>query len=71
MKTPHQKVSEYRSRLRGRGLRPLQIWVPDTRDPLVAERIRDQARALRKHPSNAEAEPLLDAALAEIDGWTA
>jgi hypothetical protein len=25
------KVSAYRQRLRARGLRPIQIWVPDTR----------------------------------------
>jgi len=26
-----EKVSKHRQRLRARGLRPIQIWVPDTR----------------------------------------
>ena len=69
-KTALEKASAYRSRRRARGLRPVQLWVSDTRDPAVAERIRRQARALRRQPSEAEIEPLLDAALAEVDGWT-
>ncbi len=66
-----KKTSDDRRRLRTRGLRPVQLWVADTRDPAVAERIRRQVRALRSQPSEAEVEPMLDAALADIDGWTA
>jgi len=29
-KTPSEKMHDYRSRLRANGLRPVQIWVPDT-----------------------------------------
>ena len=29
-KTPSEKMHDYRSRLRASGLRPVQIWVPDT-----------------------------------------
>lgn len=32
-KPSRMKVREYRKRLRGRGLRPIQIWVPDIRAP--------------------------------------
>ncbi|PYO45229.1 MAG: hypothetical protein DMD33_00165, partial [Gemmatimonadetes bacterium] len=28
-----QKVRAHRERLRAQGLRPIQIWVPDTRSP--------------------------------------
>ncbi len=70
-KSALEKTRDYRNQLRARGLRPVQLWVPDTRDPAVAERIRRQVRALRDHPSEAEIEPFLDAALADIDGWTA
>ena len=28
-----KKVSAHRARLRAQGLRPIQIWVPDTRSP--------------------------------------
>jgi len=30
-KPSRQKVREHRQRLRGQGLRPIQIWVPDVR----------------------------------------
>ncbi len=30
-RTSHDKVREHRERLRAKGLRPIQIWVPDTR----------------------------------------
>lgn len=30
-KSTRVKVREHRERLRGRGLRPIQIWVPDVR----------------------------------------
>lgn len=32
-KPSRMKVREYRKRLRGQGLRPIQIWVPDIRAP--------------------------------------
>ena len=70
-KSPARKVSDYRDRLRAQGLRPVQFWVPDTRDPAVAERIRREVRALHDSASEAEIEAFLDAALADIDGWTA
>ena len=31
-----QKVQAHRERLRARGLRPIQVWVPDTRSPKFA-----------------------------------
>jgi surfactin synthase thioesterase subunit len=36
------KVKAYRARLRAQGLRPIQIWVPDTRAPGFAEEARRQ-----------------------------
>ncbi len=70
-KTAPRKMQEYRDRLRVRGLRPLQIWVPDTRDPRVRSRVRRQARFLFRQPSDPEIERFLDGNLADIDGWTA
>jgi hypothetical protein len=32
-KTSREKVRAFRARLRGQGLRPIQIWVPDVRAP--------------------------------------
>ena len=40
-----QRVSEYRRRMRARGYRPIQIWVPDVRTAAVAaQAARESAR---------------------------
>jgi Protein of unknown function (DUF3018) len=39
-----EKVKAHRKRLRGQGLRPIQIWVPDVRAPGFAEEARRQSR---------------------------
>jgi hypothetical protein len=43
---PRKRMSTYRQRMRAAGLRPVQIWVPDTRSPAFAEICRRQARAV-------------------------
>ena len=37
------RVAAHRAQLRARGLRPVQIWVPDTRAPGFAEEARRQS----------------------------
>lgn len=37
------RVSEYRRRMRARGYRPVQIWVPDVRTEQFAAEARRQA----------------------------
>lgn len=64
-------MSAYRRRLRARGLRPIQVWVPDMRDPARREQLRRDLEILKNHPSNADGNAFLDAALAEIEGWKA
>lgn len=44
-----KRMATYRERMRSAGLRPLQIWVPDTRAPGFAETCRRQARAIAAH----------------------
>ncbi|HUO21550.1 MAG TPA: antitoxin MazE family protein [Caulobacteraceae bacterium] len=39
-----QRVQKRRDALRAAGLRPVQIWVPDTRRPGFAEECRRQSR---------------------------
>src|SRR5258708_5228019 len=41
-----QRVRRRRDKLRAAGLRPIQIWVPDTRAPGFAEECRRQCRLL-------------------------
>ncbi len=43
---PKKRMATYRERMRSAGLRPIQIWVPDTRAPGFAEICRRQARAI-------------------------
>lgn len=40
------RVASHRAALRRRGLRPIQIWVPDTRAPGFAEEARRQSLAI-------------------------
>jgi hypothetical protein len=40
------RVQRHRATLRGRGLRPIQIWVPDTRAPNFAAEARRQSLAI-------------------------
>ena len=39
-------MATYRQRMRAAGLRPVQIWVADTRSPTFAEIFHRQARAV-------------------------
>lgn len=41
--TVHQRVGEYRRRMRARGLRPVQIWVPDVRSERFVQEAQSQA----------------------------
>jgi Protein of unknown function (DUF3018) len=45
-KSTVERVREARDKLRRAGLRPVQVWVPDTRAPGFAEEIRRQCRLL-------------------------
>jgi antidote-toxin recognition MazE-like antitoxin len=51
-RTPQQRMAARRERLRAQGLRPVQHWVPDLRDPKVRADIRRQARLMAQHPEN-------------------
>jgi hypothetical protein len=61
-KTAQQRMTARRKRLRAQGLRPVQHWVPDLRDPRVLADLRRQGRLLARHPENAEIDAWIDAA---------
>ena len=61
-----------RDKLRAAGLRPVQIWVPDTRAAGFAEECTRQARLVRESEtpeSRAEDEAWFEAS--DTTGWTA
>jgi hypothetical protein len=51
-RTPQQRMASRRERLRAQGLRPVQFWVPDLRDPNVVADIRRQAKLMAQHPES-------------------
>jgi len=61
-KTPQQRMAARRARLRAQGLRPVQFWVPDLRDPKVRADLRRQGKLLARHPENAEIDAWIEAA---------
>ena len=63
------KQNRYRSRLRERGLRPVQVWVPDARKPGFAEECRRQSLAASSAPGEAGWREWLELSASVIEGW--
>ncbi len=65
------RVQKHRDALRMAGLRPVQIWVPDTRRSDFLQDCRHQSqRVTQSDLADKSIQPLMDGALADIDGWT-
>jgi hypothetical protein len=65
------RVQRHRDALRLAGLRPIQIWVPDTRRPDFAQECRRQSRLVAQADSaDPDLPHLMDEALTDVDGWT-
>ncbi len=71
MPTPvSQRVQKRRDALRAAGLRPVQIWVPDTRRPGFAGECRRQAALVAQADRHdADLDVFMDAALTDLDDW--
>lgn len=62
-----ERVQKHRKGLRAAGLRPLQIWVPDTRSPGFEAACREQAaRAAAADAADKDLAGFLDAAFDDI-----
>jgi Protein of unknown function (DUF3018) len=55
------KVRAHRARLRQRGLRPIQIWVPDVRSPAFKAEAHRQSLAVAGSPHAEEDQRFVDA----------
>lgn len=65
------RVQKHRDALRTAGLRPVQIWVPDTRRPDFVQECRRQSRlAALADVADTDMQYFMDEALADVDGWT-
>jgi hypothetical protein len=65
--TSRDKVRAHRVRLRKRGLRPVQIWVPDVRSKAFAQAAHRQSLAVAKSPLAKADQEFVDA----ISAWDA
>lgn len=55
------RVRSYRDRLRAQGLRPVQIWVPDTRSPRFAVEAHRQSAAVAASEHATDDQAFVDA----------
>ena len=55
------KVRTYRERMRARGLRPIQIWVPDTRTESFVKEAHRQSFAVARSAHEREDQAFIDA----------
>jgi hypothetical protein len=53
--------------MRAAGLRPVQIWVPDTTRPDFAERLRRQIELLKGQHEEQEASDFIEAVEEQLD----
>jgi hypothetical protein len=72
MRTPVAvRVQKRRAALRMAGLRPVQIWVPDTRRPGFDGECHRQSRLVSSaDASDAELQQFMNESLADVEGWT-
>jgi hypothetical protein len=63
------RVKQHRDNLRASGLRPLQIWVPDTRRPGFADECRRQSVLVAAADlADMELQEFMNDSLATMDG---
>jgi len=64
------RVKKHRDALRMAGLRPVQIWVPDTRRPNFKEECRRQSRLVAQSDlADTDILHFMDETLSDVDGW--
>jgi hypothetical protein len=71
MATPTaERVQKRRTALRKAGLRPIQLWVPDTRRPEFADECRRQSKlASQADLADTALLDFMDNALVDVEGW--
>ncbi|MFO7858347.1 MAG: antitoxin MazE family protein [Ectothiorhodospiraceae bacterium] len=64
----NERVRKRRDALRQAGLRPIQLWVPDTRQPAFRQEARRQSALLHNDPVEREVLDWIDTA-ADTEDW--
>jgi hypothetical protein len=70
MASSAKRVADHRARMREQGLRPVQIWVPDTTRPGFAEETRAWVDSLKGKPGEDALDEAMEAEMASIEGWS-
>ncbi len=65
---PHEHVRRYRERMRAKGLRQIQLWLPDTRSPEFAAECRRQSLLVANDPAEQAIMEELEA-LQDLEDW--
>ena len=65
--TVHERVAAYRKRMRAKGYKPVEIWVPDTTNPKFIARLQRASRAIaRRERHDKDLIAWLDANMADL-----
>lgn len=64
------RVQRHRAQFKAQGMRPVQLWVPDTRSAEFAAECRRQSALLTTDPQEGEILNRIEQA-ADTDGWAA
>jgi len=59
----------HRARMRAAGLRPVQFWVPDTRNPEFAAEVRRQCQSLKGLKTETDVLRFTEEAANHVEGW--
>ena len=62
---PGDRVRRYRDRMRAAGLRPIQIWVPDTRSAIFRDEAHRQSLAVAQSADADHDQAFIDAVSAD------
>lgn len=63
--SPGQKMRQYRLKMKQKGLRSVQIWIPDTRSPAISSELRRQSLLASRCPDEQDVMTFLD----DVRAW--
>ena len=66
--TTTERVRKHREQLRAEGLKPVQIWLPDTRSERFRRKCEQESLSLTADPLEADTLDWI-AEVADTDGW--
>ena len=64
--SPRERVRAHRERLRGQGLRPIQVWVPDVRSPEFVAEVRRQTLAVAQSVQEKDDMAFIESLVSEL-----